>query len=432
MDLSEIQLPPHDPDAERCVLGSLMFLPAAIDEISSLISSNDFYVTAHSGIFTAITNLVAKNCPAIDVVTIADELHSMKVFESVGGVPYLMEIMEAVPHASHVRYYAKIVQQHSVRRQLIDIGRRSIMLAHDRSQEIFEVSSRTITRIEEILGQGSEDVRSLAEVVASLRKRQENPIAALSTGLIDLDFKLKFQNDQFGGFYPTQLIVIGARPAMGKTAFGTGLIEASAEVETPSLFIALEMDGEDIAQRMERVSKERLDYLASRPVYMEDRAFDIDSLVSKIRLAYRRKGVRFVVVDYLGLIELHDSYVKDKNGVITRRLKMLAKELRIPIVLLAQLNRECEKRDDKRPRLSDLRDSGSIEQDADVVMFLYRHEVYYQDEKPGVCEVIIAKSRNGATGTVEVGYLKEQTRFVSREKLPVDVNIDGLFTQPHF
>jgi replicative DNA helicase len=177
------------------------------------------------------------------------------------------------------------------------------------------------------------------------------------------------------------------------------------------------------------VSVERLNQLAAKPIYVEDRKFDLDSIIASIRLSHRRKGVRFVVIDYLGLIEVHHTGhdATTKYSIATRRIKLLAKELRIPIVMLAQLNRKLEHRDNKRPQLSDLSMSGSIEQDADVVLFLYRHEVYFPDDKKGLAEVIIAKQRNGPTCSVEVGYKSEQTRFVSRSEIPVDVDVDDLF-----
>lgn len=427
----EVQQPPHDSDAERGVLGSLMFMPSAIDEISSIVSEDSFWLLAHSRIFRAIADLFARNCQAIDVVTVAAELDATGALKEAGGAAYLAEIIQSVPHAEHVRYYAKIVQQHSMRRNLIEISQKVMSRSYDKTREVTEIAGQAIQKIEQVIGHGSDDVRLLAEVVASLKLRQSNPLPALSTGLPDLDAKLRGFSDTFGGLHPSQLIIVGARPSMGKTAFGTTLIEAAADADVPSLFIALEMDGEDIASRIERTSRERLHYLAAKPVYIEDRKFDIDAIVGTIRIAYRRKGVRFVVIDYLGLIEVHAN-VKDKYENITRRLKLLAKDLRIPIVVLAQLNRDLEKREDKRPQLSDLRMSGAIEQDADVVMFLYRHEVYYQDEKPGVCEVIIRKQRNGPTGAVEIGYLKEQTRFVPRSEIPIEIDTEGLFQNPVF
>jgi replicative DNA helicase len=190
-----------------------------------------------------------------------------------------------------------------------------------------------------------------------------------------------------------------------------------------ALMMPLEMDGEELAKRIQSQGPKRLDELSQKPIFIEDRHFDIESVCSSIRMAYRRKHVRFVIIDYLTLIEVEGrENSAEKTAKITRRLKRLAKELKIPIVVLAQLNRDLEKRDNKRPQLSDLRSSGSIEQDADVVMFLYRHEVYHPGEKEGECEVIVAKQRNGPTGTVRIGYLKEQTRFVSADKLPVDTS----------
>lgn len=427
--MSDIQLPPHDADAERSVLGSVMLMPSCIDEIAGMLTQNSFYLIPHQQMFRAIRELYDENCPAIDPVTIADRLMRHGVLESTGGVQYLVQVIEFVPHATHVRYYAKIVQQHEMRRQVIVAARNAIKMAYDRTIEIGDAANLTIREIEHSVGQGTDEVRSFAEVVTSHRVRQQNPLPPQSTGLADVDNKLKALNDTEGGFRPTQLIIVGARPAMGKTAFGTGLIEAAADQEIPSLFIPLEMDGEDIAARIERVSVERLNQLAAKPIYVEDRKFDLDSIIASIRLSHRRKGVRFVVIDYLGLIEVHhtghDATIK--YSIATRRIKLLAKELRIPIVMLAQLNRKLEHRDNKRPQLSDLSMSGSIEQDADVVLFLYRHEVYFPDDKKGLAEVIIAKQRNGPTCSVEVGYKSEQTRFVSRSEIPVDVDVDDLF-----
>lgn len=435
MDLeSDILLPPNDPDAERGVLGSLMLLPACIDEIGALLTEDSFYMIPHRHLYKAIRELFEENCPAIDVVTIADRLVQHGTFQEVGGARYLAEILEAVPHATHVRYYAKIVQQHEIRRQIIVSSRQAIKLAYDRSTDVGDVAQRTIEEIERSVGRGTDEVRSFAEVVTSYKVRQKNPLPPQSTGLKDVDEKLRSFNEPTGGFRPTQLIIVGARPAMGKTAYGTGLIEAAADANIPTLLVPLEMDGEDIASRIERVSTERLNELAQKPIYVEDRKFDLDAITATIRLAYRRKGVRFVVIDYLGLIEVHNGMndVTAKYTLTTRKMKLLAKELRIPIVLLAQLNRKLEHRDNKRPQLSDLSMSGSIEQDADIVMFLYRHEVYFPDEKPGMAEIIIAKQRNGPTCSIEVGYMKEQTRFVPRSQMPIDVDVDGLFPAAPF
>lgn len=424
METNDIMLPPHDVDAERSVLGSLLLMPAAIDEISAMLTEDHFYVTSHRLIFRAIMALYERRVPAIDPVILGDELVKQRTLEEAGGAMYLMQILETVPHAAHVRFYATIVVKNAIRRTVIYSAREAIRKAHDRSYEPEDVANETINSIETMIGHTSEEVRSFADVVTSYRLRKENPLPPQSTGIKDVDDRLRGFKDTLGGLKPTQLIVLGARPAMGKSAYVSGLIEAASDAEIPSLLFPLEMDGEDIAERIDRVDDARLEQLAQRQnIFIEDRLFEIDSVVGTIRQAHKRKRVRFVVVDYLGLIEVNGSLKEnEKISRITRRLKMLAKELRIPIVLAAQLNRDLEKRENKRPQLSDIRGGGTIEQDGDVVMFLYRHEVYYPDEKPGVAEVIIAKQRNGPVGAVEVGFIKEKTRFVDRQLIPVDID----------
>jgi replicative DNA helicase len=423
----DILTPPHDADAERSVIGSLLFMPAAIDEISAMLHVDSFYLVAHQNIYKAILSLHSRHVPAIDPVIVGDELQRKGDLDESGGLQYLFEILEQTPHASHVRFYASIVHENAMRRAVIYSAREAIRKAYDRTYAITDVAAGIVSTVDGVLGKGSEDVRSFADVVASHRVRKNNPLPPQSTGIRDVDDKLRPFNAPTGGFRPTQLIILGARPAMGKSAYVTGLIEAASDANIASLLLTLEMDGEDIAERIERVDSKRLDQLAQRNnIFIEDRQFELEQVIQTIRATHKRKQVRFVVIDYLGLIEV-DSAIKDADKLsrITRRMKLLAKELRIPIVLAAQLNRDLEKRDNKRPQLSDIRGSGSIEQDADVVMFLYRHEVYYPEEKVGLAEVIIGKQRNGPIGAIECGYIKEQTRFVPKAQAPVDV--DGFF-----
>lgn len=427
MDTNDVLLPPHDADAEKGLIGSLMFMPAAFDEIASMISIDDFYLVAHQRIYRAIESLHRRHHPAIDPVTIGDELAKMRSLQDAGGIEYLAEILQSVPHAAHMRYYATIVHQNSQRRSVISASREALRRAYDKSYEVSDLASHTIASIESAFGKSAEGVKTLSDVVGSLRVRQSTPMAPISTGIRDVDEKLKGFGMPTGGLRPTQLVVVGARPAMGKTSYIMGLIEAASEAGIGSLIIPLEMAGEDLAERIDRTDRQRLTQMMNRDnIYIEDRQFEIDSIVSTIRQTHKRKNVKLVVIDYLGLIEV-DGVQKDADKIsrITRRMKMLANELRITIVLAAQLNRDLEKRDNKRPQLSDVRGSGTIEQDADVVIFLYRHEVYVPEEKQGFAEIIVAKQRNGPTGIVEVGYLKEQTRFVGKQQVPVDV--DGFF-----
>ena len=416
-------MPPSNLDAEKGVIGSILLMNEAIDEINSMLTPNSFYGMANQKLFAAIIRLHQKGCRAIDPVTLATELERTGDLGEVGGVAYIVEVLESVPHAAHARYYASIVAEHSMRREVIYLARESVRKAYDRSEEITETMGAMLESIESMFGRSSGDVRPFSEVVTSLRLRQLSPAIVQSTGLQDIDNRLRGFMDPRGGWKPGQLIFVGARPAMGKTAFGMTLLEAAAAEGHAAMMMPLEMDGEELAQRIQSQGPLRLEELSGKPIYIEDRHFDIENVCSSIRMAYRRKQVRFVIIDYLTLIEVEGRENNaDKTAKITRRLKRLAKELKIPIVVLAQLNRDLEKRDNKRPQLSDLRQSGSIEQDADVVLFLYRHEVYHPGDNVGECEVIIAKQRNGPTGTVNIGYLKEQTKFIPVNQLPVDTS----------
>ena len=427
-DYENAQLPPQNLDAERGVIGSILLMNEAIDEIATMLTPGHFYSLAHSKLFDAIMRLHKNGSRAIDSITVATELERTRDLADVGGVPYIVEVLEAVPHASHVRYYASIVQEEALRRELIHLSRETVRRAYDKTEEVTVTMGQMLERIESMFGRTSGDARHFKDVVASLRLKQKSPPVIQSTGFTALDNMLRGFMDATGGFRQKQLIAVGARPAMGKTGFAMSLLEAAASDGLAAMIMPLEMEGEDLAQRIESQGPLRLEELEGKPIYVEDKHFDIESVCSSIRMANRRKGVKFVIIDYLTLIEVDSrENSAEKTAKITRRLKRLAKELNIPIVILAQLNRDLEKRDNKRPQLSDLRSSGSIEQDADVVMFLYRHEVYHPGEKVGECEVIIAKQRNGPTGTVHIGYLKEQTRFVSRELLPVDTDMTGMF-----
>ena len=422
VEFENAQMPPQDLDAERGVLGSILLMNEALDEVTALLSPEHFYSNPHRVMYAAILRMHDKGVRGIDPVTLADELIRTRDLEEAGGIQYLMQVLESVPHAAHVRYYAGIVLGHANRRELIYLSREAVRKAYDQTINVAETMGAVIANIEVIFGRTSGDAREFKDVAANLKKRQLSPQTIQSTGFADLDKALN------GGFKAGQLIIVAARPAMGKTAFGMSLCEAAATLNMAAMIMPLEMDGEELAERIQRQGPERLTELSGKLIYVEDRLFDLDAVCSSIRMSHRRRLVRFVIIDYLSLIEVETrENSAEKLARITRRLKRLAKELKIPIVVLAQLNRDLEKRENKRPQLSDLRGSGAIEQDADIVMFLYRHDVYYLEEKPGQCEVIIAKHRNGPTGTVEVGYLKEKTKFVPRSELPIDIDITGMF-----
>lgn len=422
----DAEMPPSDIEAEKATIGSMLFAVEAVDVGLSTLSDTDFYSFPAQVVFQTIRKM-REDQVVIDVVTLASYLQDQRQLEEVGGVQYLEELMSVVPHHAHVSHYAKIVREKSLRRNMIYLSRKAIRDAHNGEHAIQEVMSDMSAGVDDMFGKTSGDARGIREVVASMKMKQSVPLLRQSTGLKDLDAKLR------GGLRAGQLVIVAARPGMGKTAFGVGLCEAAASDGSASMIIPLEMDGEELTERIQRQGPERLDEICAKPIYVEDRQFDLENICGSIQMAVRRKAVRFVVIDYLTLIEIESRMNQnEKVEKITRRLKRLAKSLAIPIVVLAQLNRDLEKRENKRPQLSDLRGSGAIEQDADIVLFLYRHEVYYQDEKPGKCEVIIGKHRNGETAIVEVGFLKEQTRFVPIEQIPVDIDITGLFENKPF
>lgn len=353
-------LPPQDLDAERGVLGSVLFLNAALDEITSMLTEKHFYSIAHSVMFAAICRLHQRGVLGIDAITLAEELVSAGQLETAGGVNYLMEVINAVPHASHVRYYAAIVAELSNRRELIYLCREAVRNAYDRTLEISDTMGKVMSNVEMMFGRSSGDAREIKDVIASLRQIQLNPPSIISTGLIDLDNHLKGPFDTTGGFKSGQLILLGARPAMGKSAIAMKFLEAAAAVAA-AMIIPLEMDGEELCERIQHQGKCRLDEFAGLPILVEDKKFDLESVISSIRMNHKRKGVRFVVIDYLTLIEVEGrENTADKIAKVTRRLKRLAKELKIPIVMLAQLNRKLEDRPDKRPQLADLKGSGCL------------------------------------------------------------------------
>ena len=431
IEYDEAKLPPHSMDAERGVLGSIMLMSSCLDEISSMVTPESFYVTAHTLIYKVLLQLHQAGT-VIDAITVSEELFRRNQYSEIGGASYIATILEAVPHASHVRYYARIVAERALRRELNYLCHDAVKNVYDETIEIRDVLGKLMSRVEHMLSMSSTDARSVRDVVADLRKLQLNPPTIVSTGLKDLDFVLKGPYDINGGWKSGQLILVGARPGMGKSAIAMKFLESAAKCGVPSSIIPLEMDGEELCERIQHQGPGRLDEIAGLPIYIEDKQFELESLIGSIRLQHKRKGVRFVVIDYLTLIEVEGRMNStEKIEKVTRRLKRLAKELKIPIVILAQLNRKLEDRPDKRPQLADIRGAGSAEQDADVVLFLYRHEVYFANEKPGQCEIIVAKQRKGQMGvTVNVGFKKESTQFVDSSELPVDVNIDGMFQHP--
>lgn len=433
------RLPPHNLEAEQSVLGSLLIDRDAVIRVASFLKPEDFFRSAHATIFQAIVDLYNRREPP-DFVTVVDELERRERLDEVGGVAYITELMNAVPTAVHVEYYGRIVERTATLRRLIDAGSEIVRIGYDESldidealeraeQAIFDVSQRRSTR----------DFTSIAEVLEQYFDKldaiqhQRGTVIGVPTGFADLD-KLT------GGLQRSDLIILAARPAVGKTSFQLGIAHNAAVQygKTVAIF-SLEMSAEQLVQRLlameTGVDSHRLRLglinddewdqisrafgrLAEAKIFIDDTpSINIMELRSKARRLMAEHGVDLIIVDYLQLAQGRraENRVQEISD-ISRSLKGLARELNVPVLALSQLSRAVEARTDHRPMLSDLRESGSIEQDADIVMFIYREDVYDPDtEKKGIAEIIVAKHRNGPTDTISLRFFDRTARFADLE-----------------
>jgi replicative DNA helicase len=436
------RVPPHALDAERAVLGGIMLDPDALERLEGNLLPEHFYVEAHRLIFSAMLELADAGQP-VDALTIKDYLEQRDNLSRCGGEEYLGDIIESVPNAANITHYAHIVRERAVLREMLSVCNlvgqdiysqpdlqvgEHLDLAEQRILAIaenFQRSRPSFARIRELM------VRTYKQL--EVRYAEQKPITGIPTGFKDLD-------EMTSGLQRSDLIVIAGRPSMGKTAFAMNLARNAAfesEGKEPVALFSLEMSSDQIAMRWlaaeARVNMKHLrtgrfsadDWrklatasgaLAESPIHVDDTpAISVLGIRSKCRrLKHELGGLGLVVIDYLQLMSgRRDAERRDLEiSEITRSLKGLAKELDVPVVVLSQLNRSLESRADKRPMMSDLRESGAIEQDADVIMFIYRDEVY--DQKPeneDLAEVIIGKQRNGPTGKVDFKFFKEYTRF---------------------
>ena len=415
-------------EAERGVLGSMLRDNYSIPDIVPLVQAEDFYHDAHQKIYRVAVNLWEKGKPA-DTVTIADELHKAGHVEDIGGYGYLNELWDAIPTAAHGVHYAGIVREHSVFRRLVAAGNEIMLDAGNPAgpaDESLERAERLVFEIASLGLAGSsvqlEDCVSLALDRFDRRQHGETADGVL-TGFVDLDrVTCGFQNGE--------LTILAARPSTGKTALALGIARNIVEAGEPVLFVSLEMGRADLAERLlacqGRIDSYRIRHgylneeergkladavkaLRSLPLHIDDNPHQtVLRIAANARRLQMRKGIKLVVVDYLQLITPDDRKVNREQQIanISARLKHLARECKIPVLALAQLNREVEHRRGERPRLSDLRDSGSLEQDADTVMLMHRPEM-----NEGVVEVIIAKQRNGPIGDVSLMFMKQFMRF---------------------
>ncbi|MCO6453790.1 MAG: replicative DNA helicase [Pirellulaceae bacterium] len=432
--------PPFDLDAERGVLGSILLKPEVCDEVALELRTVDFYDDANR---TLYEHLLAMHDAGqkIDITLLVDRLKSAGVFKDLGGAPYLASVSQSVPNAAHAVFYARVVREKATYRALIDASTTILHDAYYETNDSRELLSQAEQKIFSILDHRSgQNVARLEDVLHKAMDRLEARLSgqhtegSVDTGFSDFD-KLT------GGLHNSELIILAARPSMGKTALAMNMAEHAAIVlQVPVLFVSLEMSSIELADRMlcslARVNGHRLRNgtisrddrsrlvekaaeISQVPLYVDDSpSRTVTEIAAAARRIRRREGrLGLIVIDYLQLIEPDNSRDPRQEQVarIARRLKGMARELDVPVLCLAQLNRQAEDSKDHRPRLSHLRESGAIEQDADVVMFVHREEYYLrgeeQSDQAGQAEIIIAKQRNGPVGDVRLVWLKEFTRF---------------------
>ena len=443
-EVARLRVPPHSVEAEQSVLGGLLLDNLAWDRAADLLTDGDFYRFEHRQIYGAIGTLVAAAKPA-DVITVFEQLQSLGKAESCGGLAYLNALAQSVPSASNIRRYAEIVRERAILRKLIAASDEIATHAFNpQGRPVPQILDEAESRIFKIGEEGSRQrqgfqsmdklVVALLDRVNELHDNGAEEVTGVRTGFYDLD-------RMTAGLQKGDLIVLAARPSMGKTAFALNIAEhVSVQEGLPVLVFSMEMGASQLALRMVgslgRIDQQRLRTGALREEEWERLAEAVDRLgrvsvyidetpalnSAELRARARRMARQFggtlglIVVDYLQLMS-GSSSGGDENrateiGEISRGLKALAKELQCPVIALSQLNRSVETRNDKRPMMSDLRESGAIEQDADVIMFIYRDEYYNKDSKePGIAEIVLGKQRNGPVGTVKLTFLKPLTRF---------------------
>ena len=440
MELGKV--PPHDEDAEQAVLGSMLTDNDAVMAAVEVLKEDAFYREDNKIIYQAILNLYSKSEP-IDIITLKDELESMGKFEQVGGFEYLASLPDKVPTTANVQKYIKIVEEKSVLRNLIKTANEIITLGYDQTQEVDGIIDGAEKKIFEVMQKknqkGYTPIKDiLVETFTELEQlyNQKQRITGIPTGFSDLDFRTS-------GLHNSDLILVAARPAMGKSAFALNIAtNAAVRAKVPVAIFSLEMSKEQMTSRIlcseamvdsNKVRTGKIDdeewsklaaasgELSEANIYIDDTpGISIMEIRAKCRKMKIEKNIGLVVIDYLQLVQgsgKRGGSREQEIAEISRSLKILAKEINVPVIALSQLSRAPEQRPDHRPMLSDLRESGSIEQDADIVMFLYRDDYYNEDsEKKNIAEVILAKHRAGSTGTVELLWLGNYTKFANIDK----------------
>jgi replicative DNA helicase len=440
--IENLKLPPHSIEAEQSLLGGLLIDNSALDQVGDTISSKDFYRQDHRLIFIHINDLINSDNPA-DVITVAESLEKNSELASIGGISYLGSLAENMPSVANIRGYAKIIRDNSILRNLITVGSEIVegaflpkgkdaqQLLDEMEAKLFSIAEAQSNRL------GYKDFQKvIADVVRNLEERGQNPetVTGLSTGFVDLD-------NLTTGLHGGELVIIAGRPSMGKTALAMNIAESCAVDQNKAVAIfSMEMGSEQIVTRLlgsvAKVDQQKmrtgkmddddwakiadgLGRLNEAPLFIDEgSALNSYELRARARRLDRstERGLGLIIVDYIQLMSPLGGPQGENRATeiseISRSLKSLAKELNIPVVALSQLNRNVDSRPDKIPQMSDLRESGAIEQDADVIMFIYRQVVYSKDPADeGIAEIIVAKQRNGPIGDVKLTFVGEYTRF---------------------
>lgn len=434
--------PPQNISAEQAALGSMLLQEEAILHSIDILKPEDFYQKSHQIIFQCILDLFEKS-QGVDLVTLTEELNRKNLLEKIGGVTYLTNLINSVPTAANIEYYIKIIEEKSILRSLINNSTKIVSMAYEEKEDakilldkaehlVFEISDRNIRQsfvpIKEIIQDSYEKIEDLYH--------REEFITGVPSGYEELD-------DITTGFQPSELIVVAGRPGMGKTAFCMNIAQyVSIYKNIPVAIFSLEMSKSQLVQRM-LCSEARLDShklrkgrlveadwaplsmaagrLSSSSIFIDDTAgISCLEIRAKARRLKTQCSLGLVIVDYLQLMQTVGRIENRQQEIseISRSLKGLARELNVPVVAVSQLSRAVEQREERRPRLSDLRESGAIEQDADLVIFIYREEYYRpKTEKKGIAEIIISKQRNGPTGKVELTFIKEYAKFENLSRI---------------
>ncbi len=436
------KVPPHDVEAEQAVLGSMLTDKDAVISAIEILHANDFYRTDNKSIYEAIINLYNRAEP-VDIITVKAELESLGKFDQVGGLEYLASLPEKVPTTANAIKYIKIVEEKSTLRNLIKTANEIIEMGYDPTEDVSDIMEGAEKKIFNIMQNNEKKsytpikdvlVDSFTQLEELYNRKQH--ITGVPSGFIELDYKT-------AGFHGSDLVLIAARPAMGKSAFALNIAtNAAVRSNVPVVLFSLEMSKEQMVNRIlcseamvdsNKVRTGKLEEddwtklagsigpLSDAEIYIDDTpGISVTEIRAKCRKLKLEKNIGMVVIDYLQLVQgtnKRNGSREQEISEISRSLKILAKELNIPVIALSQLSRAVEQRPDHRPMLSDLRESGAIEQDADIVMFLYRDDYYNKDsEKKDIAEVIIAKHRGGSLGTVELLWLGSYTKFVNLER----------------